>query len=662
MAVKKVRILMGQSNADGQADIASLSASLRGAQANCFIFNYENNAVETLNCDGVGANLPNNTTVHIAGWCGPEMTLSQSVKTAEGESYLFKFAIASTALGPALLTGYRSWHPEMTDLFSEFTTRWAAFVAAMALLGHTVDVQEIYWYQGEADTFIEGHDQAYFGLFKAFKKAVREFLAPYSTKSTIRWVSALIHSLLLPSGPTIFLLNRTKTVRSALLRAGWEDSEYRVIDADRYSFKTDLIHLDTQGVMDCGNDFWTAAQLTYSNTMALETYTLSALRTKIAQEFGIELNNENTARIDSRINDAILFVSNRRKNWPWLHRDTTLNVGEKSTSPIDIRYGAALFSLSQSQAFYSSWSQSPIEPRELIDFDGDGIDGMMALAYTGTTIQLRQGYTGDDQTCNIVSITVGATTVIKINRATARGGTASIPRNVVLFGVQLSGTSHATPSGTYDGYYYAARVDDETFVISVNSTGHTAVTFGTAKIAVEFTIAQGYVQLPDDFIRNDNAHIEGEDSPMTYRHPTIFTKIMREQKVTSVSSKLYTVVPDPLGIITNKFLVVYPFFTERALVYLSYWTDAKKLIGDDDVPDVPRSDMFVVLYACLWFAAQWQKDNELVAFYRDGTLNELEKMAKEYQLSDDLSESEPIDRSDYNGPVPPSGFPEFEEP
>jgi len=663
MAVKKVRILMGQSNADGQADKASLSASLRGPQANSYIFNYENNAIEVLNCDAVGANQPNNVTSHIAGWCGPEMTLSASVVVAEGECYLFKYAVSTTSLGPSIL--YREWHPEANDLYTEFTTRFGAFVAKMATLGHTVDVCEIYWYQGEADTFIEGNDNAYLGLFKRFKSDVRAFLAPYTSSPVIKWTSALIHQPILPSGPTIFLLNRTKNVRAALLKAGWDDKFYRIVDADKFSFQTNLIHLDTQGVMDCGNAFYAAAQLTTSNTMALEDYTLASIRQRMSEEFGIELNNENMSRIDNRINDALAWIVNRRKNWPWLHRDAAINIGEKSTSATDIRYGASIFSLAQTQGLYSSWSQSPVEPRELLDFTGDGYAGLMALSYTGTTIQLRQGFADDDYTCAISAISVGAVTTFTVNLTTARGGTAVLPTNVSTFGVKIAGTSHATPAGSYDGYYYATRTGNNTFTIAVNSAGHTAVTFGTVQIAREFTVAQGYLELPEDYIRNDTAYTNEDDgTPLTYRHPTIFNRELRQNRVASNSDRIYTVVPDPMNVSNKKFIAVYPFFTERCVLNISYFTDVKKLIADDDVPDVPRSDRFVVINAAGWFVAQWQKDTELLAFYRDGALNELERMAKEYQLSDDLTENLPSDagRTD-NEPIRgPSGFPEFDLP
>jgi len=65
-----------------------------------------------------------------------------------------------------------------------------------------------------------------------------------------------------------------------------------------------------------------------------------------------------------------------------------------------------------------------------------------------------------------------------------------------------------------------------------------------------------------------------------------------------------------------------------------------------------------VWYASCWFVAQWQKENDLVGFYRDGALGELERMTKEYQLSDDITEDIPRGSS-YDDPTI-GGFPNFD--
>lgn len=664
MAAKTLRILLGQSNPEGYADKASLPAALRGAQANSRIFNYENNLWEILNCDGVGANLPNNTTYHTANKAGPEMSLSAAITAAEGECWLFKFCVPSTTMGPAAV--YREWNVESVDLSAELFTRFGAAVTALTALGHTIQTIEVYWYQGEGDTFIEGNDAAYFGLYRRFITDIRTWLAGFKTDqlpSNIKWIAVLIHDLILSSGAATFFISRTRNVRSALMKAGWDDPNYRIVDADRFSFQTDLIHLDTQGVVDCGDAMYAASLLTYNNTMALEDYSLYSLRNRVAEEFGIDLSVAlNVNRIDKRINDAISWVVNRRKNWPWLEKDTAINVGEPSTSPVDVRYGAAIFSLAQNQGVYSSFTQTPIVARELIDFEGDGQAGLMVQAYSTNTIQLRQGYRGDAQVCAVTGITVGNPTILTVSLTTAQGGTAEIPANVATFGVLIAG--NAMSVGNLNGYHYATRISSTQFSIAVNTVALTVVTLGTAQIAKEFTIAQGYFELPDDYIRNSTAHTDEDlaENTIFYRHPTIFEREVKANRLISTLNRIYSVVVDPMGMSSKKYMVVFPYFTERSAMYVKYFGDAKKLVADDDVPDVPRSDRFVVLYASLWFAAQWQKDMELLAFYRDGALNELERMTKEYQLSDDITENTPQTENVSGAIRGPDSFPEFDLP
>lgn len=662
MAAKILRLLLGQSNPEGYADKASLPVSLRGPQANSYIFNYENNAWEILNCDGAGANLPNNTTYHTANKVGPEMSLSAAITAAEGECWLFKFCVPSTTMGPAAL--YREWNVESVDLSAELFVRFNAAALALAGLGHTIERIEVYWYQGEGDTFIEGNDISYFGMYRRFISDIRTWLANFKTdrlSTNIKWIAVLIHDLILSSGVATFFISRTRNIRAALMKAGWDDPNYRILDADRFSFQNDLIHLDTQGVVDCGEAMYAAALLTYNNTMALEDYSLYSLRNRVAEEFGIDLTVPlNVSRIDKRINDAISWVVNRRKNWPWLEKDTAINVGEPSTAVVNVRYGAAIFSLAQNQGLYSSFSQTVIAPRELVDFEGEGKNGLMVQAVSSNSFVLRQGYRGDGQTVTITAITVGNPTVITVSLATTQGGTAEIPTHVATFGVQI--TNNTLSVGTLNGYHYATRISATQFSIPVNTTALTVVVNGTAQLAKEFVIAQGYFELPDDYIRNSTAHTDDDqlDNTLYYRHPTLFEREVKAKRLSSIISPIYSVVVDPMGLTSKKYLTVFPYYTDRQTIYVKYFADAKKLIADDDVPDVPRSDRFVVLYASLWFAAQWQKDMELLAFYRDGALNELERMTKEYQLSDDITESLPM-TPDVPGPVRgPDSFPEFD--
>lgn len=664
MAVKNVVLLLGQSNMEGRGDRNNLPVSLRGPQAGAYIFNYENNAIETLNVDGAGANLPNNTTGHIAGRFGPEMSLAAKAVAELLEIHIFKFAVDASILGPSTNVLYPIWNTETTvGLYQQFLIRWTAFVNAMTALGHTINVTKIFWFQGDSDCFVEGNDLAYFGLYKRLIKDIRSYCNP-STPTNIRWVSGLTHRLVLPNGVSIFLAQRAGNVRAAQLRAGWDDPNYRVFDSDGYSYLTDLIHLDSQGLIDIGEDMWDNSNLTYNNSMALEDYNLLSIRTRLSQDFGIDLEKQdNVIALDSKINDAISWVVNRRKNWPWLEKDGTIYAGDTSSSVASQRYGAGIFTLAQDQVFYTSFNLTPISGREIIDFVGDGLSGIMCVSSSSNTLMLKQRYRGDAQVVGNTWIQIGNPTIFTINPNTVQGGICVIPSHVPTFGVLIDGATHST--GNYNGYHYATRISDTQFSIPINSTTHILSALGVTQVAIEFTVAQAYLELPQDFIRNSTCHIEdadGDVEPLNYIHPTLFERALRDKKFTAQSRNIYSIVSDPLGLTTNKFLALYPFVIDRQVYHLKYFGDAKKLVADYDVPDIPRSDRFVVLYAAGWFAAQWQKDNELLTYYRDSALNELERMTKEYQLSDDMTEDISQTDTDSNTILRgPSTYPEFDD-
>lgn len=662
MAEVNVIILLGQSNAEGFATTASLPLSLRGPQANTFVFNFDNNAREILNCDGVGLNLPNNNTTHVLGFAGPEMSLCAAAVADLGGIELFKFAVAGTPLGP-----YSSseWNVPANDLIAVFAARWNAYVAVLAGLGHTPKVKLIVWYQGETDANLEGNDAAYFGLFKPFIAAVRSTVLYNVTPYLIRWVTCVIpNNNLLPTVSAT--IHRINNIRGAQYRAGWDDPEYRIVDTNRFSHTTDLVHLDTEGIVDCGEAIWEAYLLDYNNSMALENYDLVSLRTRLAEEFGIDTSiGANVTTIDRRINDAISWIVNRRKNWPWLEREISLDVGERSQSVVDSRYGAGVFSVHQSQVFGCTYSLNPLAPREVVDFDGRGHEGLIIQSASGTNAQLRHAYRGDAQICSITALTVGNPTIITVNLTTTQGGTAALPTNVTNFYVAILGATHSL--GTFVGTHLATRINATQFSIPINSAAFVGIviTNATAQIAKEFRIAQAYFELPEDFIRSSTLHTDEdvEENTMLYRVPTTFEREVRANRLATIIDRIYSVVVDPLNLSSRKYLALYPYFNTRNVLHLKYFGDAKKLVADSDVPDVPRSDRFVVWYASAWFVAQWQKDATMIPVYRDSALNELERMTKEYQLSNDITEHMPADSGASLGPVRgPDGFPEFEEP
>lgn len=397
--------------------------------------------------------------------------------------------------------------------------------------------------------------------------------------------------------------------------------------------------------------------------MALEDYTLVSIRTRLAEEFGVDIVNqtENADIIDKRINDAIAWVVNRRKNWPWMEKEASLDVGELSTSITNPRYGAAIFYKMQRQATNAVFSQTALAAREFVDFDGKGHDGIMATAITaGTTITLEHAYMDSSQICTITTITAGNPTTIKVSLAASDDASVTIPANVSTFPVIITG---ATGTGTQpNGTHSATRTGSDTFTVPVNTTGSTFATNGTAQVGREFTIAQSFFALPQDFVRSDAAHtdIDTNWNTLVFRNTTSFEREIKADRVVSDLNRIYTVLPDPINVDDTKYLAVFPYFTGRNVIHVKYFGDARKLVGDNDVPDVPRSDRFVLWYAAAWFVAQWQRDTDMVTFYKDSALTELERMAKEYQLADDISEDYPSTTDSLPDLPQATGFPEFD--
>tara|TARA_R110000751_G_scaffold300963_1_gene413030 strand:+ start:6247 stop:8241 length:1995 start_codon:yes stop_codon:yes gene_type:complete len=662
MAVKKVVVLIGQSNMEGRGVYADLPAALKGAQTGRYVYNYDNDAREVLNAGGVGANLPNNTTGHVTDKFGPEMQLASDAYDELGEIDIFKYSVDSSGLGPSLIWPF--WHPRVaTSLYANFVTRFNAMVAHYVTLGHTIDVQFVAWYQGETDSLELGNDLAYYGNFINFIATVRAYLDTYSLSTKIRWITYLLHEYNDTTGTTP-LINMTKNVRGAQLRAGWSDPEYRVIETNHYSYLSDIIHVDSAGQIIAGADAWVQWKSLVNNSMALETYDLGSLRTRLGEEFGIDITiSANALAIDRRINDAVTWIVNRRKNWPFLERQEEFTVGEPAIASLaGKRYGAGVFTLSSPSVVLCSYSGTPMLPREIVDVGGSETDGVLVESIDSVlaaTLQLRHRHQGDAGVLGIIGITIGNPTIFTVGLVSTQGNTVVLPVNVPTFGVIHALTGHTT--GDYDGNWVATRLSDTTYSIPVDSTTHTLNALGLSQVASEFVIGERFLQVPDDFIRSDSLHSDDSTSRNTirYKNPTVFERHIKDGRVGTTINRIYTVQVDPLNISNDKFIAFYPHYIDREVLFLKYFGDAKKMVADTDVSDIPRSDSFALWNAAAWFVAQWQKE-DTAAFYRAGAIAELERMTKEYQMSDDITEDSD-DRHEGIGDIQgPGGFPEFD--
>jgi len=264
MVVKKVVVRLGQSNQEGRAIYTDLPASLKGPQADTYIWQRVAAAVQQLDgSTGNNRSFPPSG----AGLHGPEFTACAAAVVEWGEVYCYKYAIDGTSLGPGSTL---FWHPNQVytptgtdNMFEYFKADFVDFVTAMGVLGHTVDVQYVSWFQGESDTVYNGLDEAYYGSLKYFISQVRAFLANYTTATVIPWVTHLIHQGIIPSGFT-YLIPRVKNVRAAQRKVGTNDRYYRIVDTSDYPHFDDL-HLNSAGSQAAGTDEFAAYLLPNSN-------------------------------------------------------------------------------------------------------------------------------------------------------------------------------------------------------------------------------------------------------------------------------------------------------------------------------------------------------------------------------------------------------------
>ena len=265
MAVKKVILLMGQSNAEGIALKSGLPARLLGPQANTNVWNRVAVAIEQLD-ESTG----NNLSFPLGGpylTHGPELTLCEAAVAELGEILLYKYAISATSLGDGSLS---SWHPNKlplgNNLFDYFKTDFALFNTTVEGGGDTVDVQAMFWYQGESDITYEGLDEAYLANLKYFIRKTRSFIQEggYTTNVSLPWVTCVVADTVVDPGFG-YLRNPARNVRAAQFRAGWSDPYYRVLDTNKFEH-VDLAHLTSQGYQDCGTAMWAAYKLPNNNS------------------------------------------------------------------------------------------------------------------------------------------------------------------------------------------------------------------------------------------------------------------------------------------------------------------------------------------------------------------------------------------------------------
>lgn len=169
----------------------------------------------------------------------------------------------------------------------------------------------------------------------------------------------------------------------------------------------------------------------------------------------------------------------------------------------------------------------------------------------------------------------------------------------------------------------------------------------------------GFAQLPKDFIRFDtSADLDSlSGDRIRWRLPKAFDEIKRLQPGPGLGNRYYTVKPDPLGEEKRMYIAFFPYISKLTTIQGDYYAMPDRLVQDSDIPAITVGDRDVLLYFSLWFMSQ-KIASEQSVFYRDQALSELDRMTKEYALSED---DDTGGFSDVDWVAPPASYPWWDE-
>jgi hypothetical protein len=169
----------------------------------------------------------------------------------------------------------------------------------------------------------------------------------------------------------------------------------------------------------------------------------------------------------------------------------------------------------------------------------------------------------------------------------------------------------------------------------------------------------GFMQLPKDFIRFDtSADLDSlSGDRIRWRLPKVFDEIKRLQPGPGLGNRYYTIKPDPLGEEKRMYIAFFPYISRLTTIQGDYYAMPDKLTIDSDTPAITVGDRDVLFYFSLWFMTTKVGSDQTV-FYRDQALSELDRMTKEYALSEDIDDSE---IADVDWVAPPASYPWWDE-
>jgi hypothetical protein len=241
-ATNPVYILIGQSNAAGQADDAVLVEDFVGNNADVQVYALDSENWENLIHTGINKN--NITPEDQSGFGGDrwglEMPFGRMAADAFGDTvYIIKFAIGGTPLSP-LVSMTNNWHP---DTVGGYYDELIGYITdAMAELPEAGHIAGIIWYQGESDCDTAPEADDYEDNLGDLITALRSDLGGYYSGSLpfllFRIYDQDVNATRAPQGPT---------VRAAQLAVAQADSDTYIASVDDLPIADTSTHLTTRG-------------------------------------------------------------------------------------------------------------------------------------------------------------------------------------------------------------------------------------------------------------------------------------------------------------------------------------------------------------------------------------------------------------------------------
>ncbi|MDB5449697.1 MAG: hypothetical protein JWQ52_825 [Phenylobacterium sp.] len=179
------------------------------------------------------------------GSCGPEAGFAYGWRLRHPNEtlYIVKYARGSTplAVGPG-----PDWDPQSHELFSATQAQIAGAKAALIRSGFSPHVEAVLWMQGEADAADARKAAAYRANLVRLIGVIRAVWAEPASPVVIG---------LIPQSPPF-----ARQVRQAQTAVVAADPRILSVDASKFPYQADRLHLTAEGQARLGAGMWTALQ------------------------------------------------------------------------------------------------------------------------------------------------------------------------------------------------------------------------------------------------------------------------------------------------------------------------------------------------------------------------------------------------------------------